>query len=391
MKEIRVLIIDPNVTIRLALSGIIKQIEGALVAGAYNSENLKNSLEVIKESKPSVIMIGIDNDKSKEMKLFLSIREKFPRLPVVVITPIDMEGAVAALKALRKGAVDYITKPVKRSGSVLARQHFMKRVTPLLKAIPRLNLDFLVSTVEIQNSVKKVEQVSTSYFKRSLNPVEIVVISGCTGGVHSLYPLISSLPDAIPVPVIILQHMPKIYTKMLAEELDQITPLNVREARNNSVLLPGQVYVGPGGYHVEIRNNGYRKTISLHRGPREQKHRPSINVLLRSVSQIYKDKAMGVILSGLDTDGMKGVQSLVDAGGQVLILHKNSSLLWDLPGKIEELGNYAGMYPVKQMGFEIIRRIKSYSDSKPSKEYRSKFESFQDKSGNRNHSDYHYL
>jgi len=359
MNETSVLIIDSNVTVRLALSRIIQETEKLSITGAYDSREIDDLLTLIKESNTSVVLLGIDNKKSSEMDLFLLIRKRFPSLPVIVITTLDEDGASIAIEALKNGAVDYITRPVNRSGTLLAHNHFVKRLIPLLKSVPRLNLK---ATNTLFEPAKKGNQIPGSNTNWSLKLMEIVVISGSTGGVQALYPLITSFPDNMSVPVIIVQHMPKIYTKVLAMDLDLITPLNVHEAANNSILRPGHVYVVPGGYHAEVNNYRNQKLIMLHRGPRERDNRPSIDVLIRSVNKVYKNKALSVVLSGSGEDGFNGAKALIDTGGQVIIQNSNSSLLWDLPQKIVEKGYYSGLYHPKPVGFDISLRTNTIAE-----------------------------
>jgi two-component system chemotaxis response regulator CheB len=366
MNNIFVLILDTNVTVRLTLSHIIRETGKFSVTGAYDSKEIDDPINLIKESNTSVLLIGIDEIKSHEMDLFLLIRKRLPSLPVIAITPLNEDGAYIAIEAMKHGAVDYITRPVNPNGALLARNHFVKRLIPLLESVPRLNL-------KATNTLIKPEingnQVPVSNRNRTLKLMEIVVISGCTGGVQALYPLISSFPENMSVPVIIVQHMPKIYTRVLAMDLDLLTPLNVHEATNNSVLLPGHVYVIPGGYHAEVKNNSHQKIILLHRGPRERDNRPSIDVLIRSVNQVYQNRALNLVLSGSGEDGLNGAKALIDAGGQVILQNPTTSLLWDLPRKIVNMGYYSGLYHPKHIGFEISQSTYSQAEQPPAYKY----------------------
>ncbi len=357
MKKVKTYIIDSSVLVRRTMAGVVMSMEKAVVQGSSPSGSSKEINAKIRDANPDVIVLGMNSKQSAETELFLNIRETFPSLPVLVVTPRSAEGAKVALFALKEGAVEYITKPSKSCNLLLAQRHIEKRLKPALMMIPRLNMDLLSKKTMDEPAAGDLNKVVGSVSKQITRNIELVAIGGCTGGVQSLFSLIKEIPADLPVPIVVVQHMPKIYTRMLAAELDELTPLHVREATMNSLLVPGQVYLAPGGFHASVKNNGTRKQITLHRGPKEHKSRPSIDVLLRSVQHVYDDKVLAVILSGGGMDGVLGAKEILDSGGQVILQDKNSSLLWDLPASIYERGISAEAYGVEKLGQEIAKRI----------------------------------
>lgn len=359
MNEIKAYIIDSNVLVRQTLVNIIRSENGISFFGTANSPSIQDIIADVQEKKPNVIFLGINEDDSNERHLFYMLRKAFPTLAIIVITPINEDGAEIAISCLKNGAVDFISKPVNSGRLVLAREHFAKRVIPVLRMLERLNMDRDTSSIDVpkRRKIRSNKTTYSAYLKRLTSPIEMVVVGGCTGGVQSLFSMISVLPENLSVPIIIVQHMPKQYSMKLAQELNDVSRIAVCEAKNRQIVRPGKVYIIPGGYHAALKNEGIYKTICLHRGPREENSRPSLNVLLRSTSNIYRDQLLGVLLSGGGEDGLLGARNIVDKGGQVMIESKESALLWDLPEKLENQGITVESYSAELLGREIPRRI----------------------------------
>jgi two-component system, chemotaxis family, protein-glutamate methylesterase/glutaminase len=358
-RKIVVSVIESDVLMRQILSSMLRKEPGIHLAGSMGFGDAEAHLSVLKNQRPDLLMLGVDSIGSGAMDFFYRVRREHPDLYIGLLTPLSREGASVALEGLKQGAVDYITKPDKKNGLILASRHFHKRVLPLVKAVPRLNR---ARTLEYKHEIddrRVTESLTMGRSRMVPNGTELIVIGSCLGGVASLYKVVAGLPDQLPVPVVIVQHMPKIYTEEFAEDLDKITPLNVREAKDYSVLVPGQVYVAPGGYHSVIKSDGCRKQIILHRGPREHKFRPSIDVLLRSAVQIYGSRILSVFLSGGGSDGIKGAALVLDRGGKVLLESRESSLLWGMAGDIKGLREEIESYPADRLPTEIMNCLKS--------------------------------
>jgi len=358
-REVSVYIIDKHVLMRQILVSMLKQLTGIQVVGSAHSLTPENISLTIDQLKPDVILLGIDKMNSEEMDLFRFLRTEHPRLPVVLMTVLNREGAQIAISGLKLGAVDYITKPDCRHGVILAGRHFKKRVTPILKGISELNVNGLHQNLMLHEDSTGESVVTSGSYVHSPENIDIIVIGGCMGGVQSLFRIISKLPEKFPIPVVIVQHMPKIYTSELATQLDLLSPLHVREAKDNSPLLPGQIYVAPGGWHVVMKNDGSRKKLFLHRGPREHKSRPSVDVLLRSAVQVYGDRVLSLFLSGGGNDGIYGAELVKKAGGEVILESRDSALIWQTPEKIAMLYSDIKSYRAEEMIPEIIKIIHS--------------------------------
>lgn len=359
-----VLVADSHVIIRQILVSIFKEMEEVKTIVSLDMKRGNNIESRIESIQPDVLFLGLDANTKEELQLVESIRKNQPALPVVVMTPLSEKGALVALEALKLGAVEFITKPDRDIGIILSKRHFRKRVMPLTRIIGEINegiLNINPAAGLQTEEVKKVFDKKTSSFT---SDIELIVIAGCTGGVTSLFQLISDLSVRIPVPVVIVQHLPKIYSRILASELDKITEMNVREAQNESPLIPGQIYLAPGGYHTVISNDGYRKVLGIHRGPRENRNRPSIDVLLRSASQAYNHKLLTVFLSGGGVDGIAGARNVHEAGGKIILQSRESALVWNLNQDISEHIPVPDQYPPGKIGSEIVKNLQGKRTSR---------------------------
>lgn len=362
--DLNVLIIDTHVLLRQTVSKILRHLKDISKIHSVPSIEENHIMTDISRLQPDVIFLGMDTPDSKEMNILKIIREEYPMIPIILMTPLSPIGAKTALKGLKMGAVEYITKPDKNAGIMLATRHFQKRVVPIMKVIHELNSKLLLESRFLAKETPGMENKPSSGTKKSYNKIELMVVAGCTGGVNALFDLVKSLPDEISVPVVVIQHMPKIYTRELSEELDNVTGLNVREAQNDSPLIAGQIYVAPGGYHTIVKNDGNRRRIFIHKGPKENQNRPSINVTLRSIVQTYNDKVLTLYLSGGGADGAEGAKHIMKAGGKVMLQNRDSALLWNLPEMIANENPSLPQIHIKQLGTEALKCIRGTSVKK---------------------------
>ena len=356
-KSLKVLIIDSEVLIRQILVSIFREMRENISPVPLNNTTPKFIKSAIKRIQPDVIFLGLEGDEKVELDLVKSIRKNHPNLPIVLMVPLSESGAEITIQALRLGAVEFITKPDKKLGIMLSMRHFRKRVIPLAGILRDLNEECLASMKLSEFATAEVQKVADQKTLQLSPNVELIVIAGCTGGVKELFQLVSGIPQEMPVPIVIVQHLPKIYTQKLASDLDRITELNVREAQNESPLIPGQIYIAPGGYHTVVKSDGYRRVLNIHRGPRENKNRPSIDVLLRSAAQSYKNKLLAVFLSGGGPDGIAGAKSVYEAGGKIILQNRESALLWKINEKIDNQVPSLIKSPSHALHQEMLKQI----------------------------------
>lgn len=360
MEEIRVLVLDKNIILRQAFASLLNKEPDVAVRV---SENISDSEKLVRDESPHAVFLDIEDAASDGYSIFNILRVRFPGLPIVVISPRSKKGAKAAMYAIRRGAVDVITKPKKNSALLFASRHFEKRLPPIIRGIERV---IGRGTMEGESSEKNtwhytgVDQEKHSDKERdSLNKksTSLIVIGGGMGGPEAIANIISGLPADFSIPIVAVQHFPKLYTKALAQELAKISPLAVREVTDGTELKAGSVWMAPGGWHCEIKQAGNRSVIKVHRGPRENEMRPSIDVLFRSVARIYGSRALGIILSGNGVDGLAGARAIREKEGDVIVQDPGNAMVDDLPLSVirESLANQH--YPADEIGTRILRNI----------------------------------
>jgi two-component system chemotaxis response regulator CheB len=193
---------------------------------------------------------------------------------------------------------------------------------------------------------------------RPFAPVEVIAIGTSTGGPNALSTVLRELPSSLPVPIVIVQHMPPVFTKMLAERLTSTTPVPVDEAVHGQVLEPGRAYLAPGDQHMVLQRQGVGVVITLNKDPPEQSCRPSVDVLFRSVAATYAARTLAVVLTGMGQDGLAGCQVLHAAGAQIVVQDEASSVVWGMPGFVARAGLADAVKPLTEVSQELLRRLR---------------------------------
>ncbi len=357
MKNLDVFIIDPDTTFLIRLKDIVEQATDLSVVFTAAGEQHAEITDQLEIAAPDVLLLGINRPDSEEMDIFEEVRKNYPRLPIIILPLHSREGAEIALKTLKEGAVEYINKTSSDTGAYHTREHFRTRLIPVIQAMPRINRTLLAKHKNLDEQIEKQDQIPISKFDQSLPNIDLLTVAGCLGGIPALYRLLSKLPRDLPVPVLVVQHVPKIFSEVLAVDLNSIIDLSVNEAQNGSELKAGEVNIAPGGYHARIKRTNGKQTISLFHEPYAKVYRPSMDIMLESTSDIFKNRVLAIYLSGGGSDGIEGAKALDKAGSQIIIQNRQTSLLWDLPQKIDILAIDEGSYPLDRLGHQITERI----------------------------------
>ena len=356
--HIKVFIIDQDVLMRRKLSNILQKEDGVMIYLSSSENGFDTVMARTESEQICLLFLGVDDLDSKEMELFYKLRSNRPNLNIVLLTLLNSSGAAVALRGLKNGALDYVTKPDNNVGLLFADRHFHKRVVPLLKAtrqqIKRLRNEKSPESFDWSQSKAYLPEVG----QLSPGAIDIIVFGGCLGGVPSLYKIITDLPESLEIPVVVVQHMPKVYTRMLSEDLDKLSALKVKEATDNEMLSPGTVYIAPGGFHSVVKNEYGQKQIVLHKGPREHKCRPSIDVLFRSAVKEFNGNVMAVLLSGIGKDGVLGALNVLENGGVIMLESRKSTRLSELVEKVKMLNSSIREIPADKMSQEISKYLK---------------------------------
>jgi two-component system chemotaxis response regulator CheB len=349
MPSIRVLVVDDSVVVRRLVSGILGEDSRLEVVGT--APNGRIGLQKISQVNPDVVTLDIEMPEMDGLETLRELRQTWPRLPVIMFSALTERGAAATLEALALGASDYVTKPA-GSGN---QQESLNRIRDDL--IPRIvALAGHPATPESPRPVAAPPAPRPAGHRGAGEPVEIVAIGVSTGGPNALAKLLPMLPADFPLPIVIVQHMPPVFTRFLAERLSAASRLRVEEARAGQKLEAGAVWIAPGNYHVVVHRGIDGVTLGLNQDPAENSCRPSVDVLFRSVAEVYGPRALGVVLTGMGQDGLHGAKQLRAEGSSVIVQDEASSVVWGMPGFIAHAGLADEVLPLDQMAGELLRR-----------------------------------
>jgi two-component system chemotaxis response regulator CheB len=284
------------------------------------------------------------------------VRKLYPKLPVIMFSTVTVRGALSTLDALALGASDYVTKPANVGSVTEAMQRLQMELIPKIKVHCRHLLPALLPASKPASSWPKSAPANPPNPRKW--PIEIVCIGTSTGGPNALATVFEQLPGDFPVPIVIVQHMPPMFTAMLAERLTAHSPLQCQEGAHGQELQRGHAYLAPGGHHMEVMRSGPRIGLRVHDGPPENSCRPAVDVLFRSVAEAYGGAVLGVIMTGMGQDGLRGCERLRENHGRILAQDEATSVVWGMPGYVAQAGYAERILPLNQIGLEITRLTK---------------------------------
>jgi two-component system chemotaxis response regulator CheB len=305
MRKIRVLVVDDSTVVRRLVADALADDPAIEVVGT--AANGKIALAKLPQLHPDAMTLDIEMPDMDGLATLAELRKIAPRLPVIMFSTLTQKGAVATINALALGASDYVTKP-SNVGSVAAGMAAVRE-----QLVPKLK-----SLCPFADQVQPVCHMSVRREAGRTAPASLVVIGVSTGGPNALTELFKRVPGNFPVPIVIVQHMPPVFTRFLAERLDAVSPLTVREARGGELLQPGTVWLAPGDYHLALAAGDAGLLTRLHQGPHENSCRPAVDVLFRSAAEVVGRGTLAVVLTGMGRDGQRGAEAICDAGGRVI-------------------------------------------------------------------------
>jgi len=358
MAKIRVLVVDDSVVIRRLVTDAITADPMLEVAGI--AVNGRLALAKIQLLKPDIITLDVELPEMNGLETLAEIRKIHPRLPVIMFSTLTARGASATLDALALGASDYVTKPANVGSVSEAKQRLHDDLIPKIKHF----CGGVIANHPVLHPIAPV--LKPSLFKSNTPPVlakcdeqriDIVAIGVSTGGPEALMKLIPLLPANLPVPVLLVQHMPPIFTKLLSDRLNSISSIQVKEAAPGDRPIPGGVWIAPGDFHMTISAREGGAVLKTNQLERENSCRPSADVLFRSVVETYGSHVLGVVLTGMGQDGLHGCEAIHKAGGQIVVQDEPSSVVWGMPGFVARAGLANAILPIGEIAKEIERRV----------------------------------
>jgi len=347
MAKTRVLVIDDAVLVRKLLSDVLNQDSEMEVVATAATGSI--GLQKIPHVHPDVVVLDLEMPEMDGITTLKHIRNLYPKLPVVLFSSLTEHGAAITLDALSLGAVDYVTKPGNVGSAAICKKAVLAELTNKIKALrPHRPEKKPHRTVQHQDGVSR-----GSHHK---HPVEILAIGVSTGGPNALAEVLTRLPQSFALPIVITQHMPPVFTKMLADRLTIKCPLPAHEGADGMQVLPGHIYIAPGNYHMVLDRHDEDVFITLNQEQPEHCCRPAVDVMFRSVVHTYGAGVLGIVLTGMGIDGLAGAQCIRDAGGQVLVQDEATSVVWGMPGAIADAGIANAIVPLHAMPQEILKR-----------------------------------
>ena len=325
MNKIRVLVVDDSVIMRKLLVDILKNEPEIEVVDT--AKNGKEAIEKAKGLQPDVITLDIEMPAMDGLTALRYLRREVPRAKVIMFSSLTQEGAKATVEALSFGAYDFVPKPSTKS--------FMESVKKIEnELIPKIKS--IIPLREIKPNFKP----TPSTVKTRLRPGNygVIGIGVSTGGPQTLMQIIPKLPANFPAPILVVQHMPPLFTKQLADRLNSISSLKVKEADQGELIKEGTVYIAPGDYHMEARKKGGDLLIFLHQGPPRKFCRPSVDVLFESLAETYRARTLAIVLTGMGNDGEDGARRIKEEGGGVIAQDAKTSVVFGMPKAVIEAG-----------------------------------------------------
>ena len=329
-EKIRVLIVDDSVVIRRLVAHALEEDPDIEVAGA--AANGAIGLARIPQLNPDVLTLDIEMPEMDGLELLRRVRSQYPQLRVVMFSTLTERGAAATLEALTLGADDYVTKASNEGSLDQSLGRLRQELIPKIKQFFRL-----AGRVEAPRPTPMRPAAAPAGQFSAVRP-KVLAIGVSTGGPSALASILPSLPSGFPLPVLLVQHMPPMFTRLLAERLNATCQLKVIEAVESEPVTAGKILIAPGDYHMRVAAYGGHVAVRLDQSPPQNSCRPSVDALFASVGEVYGGAAIAVILTGMGQDGLRGVQILKARGASVVAQDEVSSVVWGMPGAVVTAG-----------------------------------------------------
>lgn len=355
MSRIRVLVVDDSVVIRKIVSDLLAEDPDIEVIGT--AVNGRAGVQKAAMLKPDLVTMDIEMPEMNGIEAVRELRSQGMKMPVIMFSTLTERGAVATLDALAAGASDYVPKPANVGSVGRSMEQVREALIPRIKSLVPLRGGS--ATASAPAGVPAVKAPPPVLRKPAVRPAaghKLLVIGSSTGGPEALASLFGTLPS-LPVPVAVVQHMPPLFTRQFAARLDRQFGFSVVEAEHGQDMGPGQVFIAPGDFHLEVVNGSRGLVTKLTQAPPENYCRPAVDVLFRSAVAAVGSSLLGVVLTGMGSDGAAGSRVIVDHGGSVLAQDQATSVVWGMPGAVAAAGLAEQILPLNAIGPEIVRRL----------------------------------
>ena len=351
------LVVDDSVVIRRLVTHALEEDPEIEVVGAAANGSI--ALQRIPQLNPDVLTLDIEMPEMDGLETLRRLRRDYPQVRVIMFSTLTERGAAVTLEALTLGASDYVTKASNEGSLDRSMARLREELVPKIK-------QFFILPGRIR-ALSRPDRAGTQWppplWRSNLvnqttrvRP-KVVVVGVSTGGPTALGAILPKLPAEFPLPILIVQHMPPLFTRFLAERLCSSCRLSVKEASQGDRIVAGTMLIAPGDFHMKVAANGAEPRVLLDQSPPQNSCRPSVDALFSSIGEAYGGAAIAVILTGMGQDGLRGVEILKTRGASILAQDEASSVVWGMPGAVVNAGFADCVLPLDQVVPEILRRV----------------------------------
>ena len=376
-ERINVLIVDDSGIMRRILMTALSKHADIHVIG--HAENGQVAVDKVRASPPDIITLDVEMPVMDGITALKEIRKFNPKIPIVMFSAFTQRGAKATMDALTNGASDYVGKPSNIQNPEEAFKFLDEHLIPKIRSLcarsrngsvaPSLrdrgnerresqSVSNPVTGLVKSNFVVQKSSISpvTRDVNRPLLPIDGIVIGVSTGGPAALMRVFELWKAPLKVPIFIVQHMPPVFTQLLANRLTEFGVIPVMEPYDGQEAQAGKAYIAPGGWHMYLKRQGTKVFIGLNDDPPENSCRPAVDVLFRSAALVYKRSLLGVVLTGMGQDGLLGAQDILRENGSVIVQDQETSVIWGMPGVIAKADLADKVLPLDEIPNEILYR-----------------------------------
>ncbi len=362
MPRTKVLLVDDDKTVVRIMTMLLAQDRDIHVVGAAHDG--REALGRIPELHPDVVILDIEMPVMDGLDTMAVIHERHPNVVVIMFSTFTHRGASQTLQALARGASDYVAKPT--SGMAEARETIRSLLLPKIKALVDHRSTQVMPSTAGSTQPTEVRTPKPPVRGSSIVP-EVLVIGASTGGPQALGTLFTAIPESFPIPILMVQHMAPMFTRLFAERLTHSCALPVAEGKDGDTVEAGRALLAPGDYHMTLAGEGERIVTRLNQNPPENFCRPSVDPLFVSAAGLYGQRVLAVILTGMGEDGLRGSRAVRDAGGEVLVQDQATSVVWGMPGAVAKVGIANDVLPIDGLIAEILARAGARSAVDPNR------------------------
>lgn len=348
--SIKVLVIDDSAIVRQVLSGIINEASGMEVMDTAQDPIF--ALKKLEKIRPDVITLDVEMPRMDGLSFLEKLMKENP-IPVVMCSTLTQKSSETSVRALHLGAVEIVAKPTMNLKSELQEQK--KMIVDAIRAAAKARLDRLKPpSTRARPKLNVAEKLSADVIlpKKSVNlsapSSKLIAIGASTGGTQALEYVLTALNRDIPG-VVVVQHMPEAFTESFAIRLNSVSQVYVKQAEDGDMVETGKVLIAPGGKHMVVKNRSGKLFVQIKQGPLVSRHRPSVDVLFRSVAQSAARQSLGIIMTGMGDDGAKGMKEMFDSGAFTVAQDENSCVIFGMPAVAIEHGGVKKISPLQEL------------------------------------------